>query len=138
MAAPTIDAPIAQRLQSLERQVAEGASASAAIAAIAEARALAQHQPCGEVWGLLALLLLPHDRDEGLALVDRALDGREAGPFALRAAIAALQQQAQVDWQRVAGLCELLVEVDPCPRHHQALASARHRAGTARQVQNRR
>jgi RNA polymerase sigma-70 factor, ECF subfamily len=53
---------------------------------------------------------------EALALVDRALDGREVGVWTLRAAIAAVHAQATdaaaTDWHRIGALTELLAEAE--------------------------
>ncbi|MER8008828.1 sigma-70 family RNA polymerase sigma factor [Streptomyces sp. NPDC094149] len=111
----------------------------------------------GEVAGLLALMLLtdarrdartgPHgelvpldeqDRSrwdraavaEGVALVTRALSRGRAGPYALRAAIAAVHDEAPTaeatDWQEILGLYEVLVRQVPGPveRLNRAVALA--------------
>ncbi|MFE7269631.1 RNA polymerase sigma factor [Streptomyces sp. NPDC057623] len=111
----------------------------------------------GEVAGLLALLLLtdarrdartgPHgelvpldeqDRDrwdkaaidEGVALVTGALSRGRAGPYRLRAAIAAVHDEApsaqETDWQEILGLYDLLVCLVPGPveRLNRAVAVA--------------
>ncbi|MGW7406226.1 RNA polymerase sigma factor [Streptomyces sp. NPDC054833] len=111
----------------------------------------------GEVAGLLALMLLtdarreartgPHgelvpldeqDRDrwdrgaieEGVALVTRALSRGPAGPYALRAAIAAVHDEAPsadaTDWREILGLYDLLVRLVPGPveRLNRAVAVA--------------
>ncbi|MCH5677343.1 RNA polymerase sigma factor [Streptomyces gilvus] len=111
----------------------------------------------GEVAGLLALMLLtdarrdarsgPHgelipldeqDRDrwdkaaieEGVALVTRALSRGPAGPYALRAAIAAVHDEAPsaraTDWREILGLYEVLVRRVPGPveRLNRAVALA--------------
>ncbi|MGW0755270.1 RNA polymerase sigma factor [Streptomyces sp. NPDC002814] len=100
----------------------------------------------GEVSGLLALMLLtdarrdartgPHgelvpldeqDRerwdkaaiDEGVALVTRALARGPAGPYQVRAAIAAVHDEAPsaeaTDWQEILGLYDVLVRLVPGP-----------------------
>ncbi|MFE9439251.1 RNA polymerase sigma factor [Streptomyces sp. NPDC006602] len=100
----------------------------------------------GEVAGLLALMLLtdarrdarsgPHgelipldeqDRDrwdkaaieEGVALVTRALSSGPAGPYQVRAAIAAVHAEAPTaeatDWQEILGLYDVLVQLVPGP-----------------------
>ncbi|MEV2213216.1 sigma-70 family RNA polymerase sigma factor [Streptomyces sp. NPDC050997] len=100
----------------------------------------------GEVAGLLALMLLtdarrdarsgPHgelipldeqnrgrwDRaaiEEGVALVTRALSGGPAGPYQVRAAIAAVHDEAPsadaTDWQEILGLYDVLVRLVPGP-----------------------
>jgi RNA polymerase sigma-70 factor (ECF subfamily) len=56
---------------------------------------------------------------EGAALVDRALRGGPAGPYALQAAIAALHAQAPssqaTDWAQIAALYGLLMRAAPSP-----------------------
>ncbi|WP_405648427.1 RNA polymerase sigma factor [Streptomyces sp. NBC_00019] len=100
----------------------------------------------GEVTGLLALMLLtdarreartgPHgdlvpldeqDRDrwdkaaieEGVALITHALSGGPAGPYQLRAAIAAVHDEAPsaeaTDWREILGLYDVLVRLVPGP-----------------------
>ncbi|MFF4545306.1 RNA polymerase sigma factor [Streptomyces sp. NPDC001435] len=111
----------------------------------------------GEVAGLLALMLLtdarreartgPHgelvpldeqDRDrwdraaieDGVALVTRALSRGPAGPYGLRAAIAAVHDEAPsadaTDWREILGLYDLLVRLVPGPveRLNRAVAVA--------------
>ncbi|MDC0768085.1 RNA polymerase sigma factor [Streptomyces sp. HD] len=111
----------------------------------------------GEVAGLLALMLLtdarrdartgPHgelvpldeqDRDrwdrtaidEGVALVTRALSRGHAGPYQLRAAIAAVHDEApsaqETDWQEILGLYDVLTRLVPGPveRLNRAVAVA--------------
>ncbi|ELS56369.1 RNA polymerase sigma factor [Streptomyces viridochromogenes] len=111
----------------------------------------------GEVAGLLALMLLtdarrdartgPHgelvpldeqDRDrwdkaaieEGVALVTRALARGRAGPYQLRAAIAAVHDEAPsakaTDWLEILGLYDVLVRLVPGPveRLNRAVAVA--------------
>ncbi|WP_328438615.1 sigma-70 family RNA polymerase sigma factor [Streptomyces sp. NBC_00444] len=111
----------------------------------------------GEVSGLLALMLLtdarrdartgPHgelvpldeqDRerwdkaaiDEGVALVTRALARGPAGPYQVRAAIAAVHDEAPsaeaTDWQEILGLYDVLVRLVPGPveRLNRAVAVA--------------
>jgi RNA polymerase sigma-70 factor (ECF subfamily) len=94
-----------------------------------------------EVEGALALLLLTHarrgarspggvtvalpDQDralwdkaqiaEGLALVDRALARGRAGPFQIKAAIAACQMQDPPDWPQIAALYGALHAHEPTP-----------------------
>ncbi len=94
-----------------------------------------------EVEGALALLLLTHarrgarsrggvtvgltDQDralwdqgriaEGLALVDRALARGRAGPFQIKAAIAACQMQDPPDWPQIAALYTALYAQEPTP-----------------------
>ncbi|TXS53444.1 sigma-70 family RNA polymerase sigma factor [Streptomyces sp. uw30] len=111
----------------------------------------------GEVAGLLALMLLtdarrdartgPHgelvpldeqDRDrwdkaaidEGVALVTRALSRAPAGPYQLRAAIAAVHDEApcaaKTDWREILGLYDVLLRLVPGPveRLNRAVAVA--------------
>jgi RNA polymerase sigma factor (sigma-70 family) len=56
---------------------------------------------------------------EGLALVRRALRRRPPGPFALRAAIAAVHAEAptweETDWREIVGLYDLLLRRRPTP-----------------------
>ncbi|MFI6548779.1 RNA polymerase sigma factor [Streptomyces prunicolor] len=126
--------------------------------AIRLTRAVHQLLPeAGEVAGLLALMLLtdarraartgPHgelvpldeqDRDrwdraaieEGVALVTRALSQGPAGPYQLRAAIAAVHDEAPsaraTDWHEILGLYEVLVRLVPGPveRLNRAVAVA--------------
>jgi RNA polymerase sigma factor (sigma-70 family) len=126
--------------------------------AIRLARALVRLLPDnGEAAGLLALMLLtdarrearsgPHgelipldeqDRDrwdkaaieEGVTLVVRALGHRPAGPYALRAAIAAVHDEAPTpeatDWREILGLYDVLVHLVPGPveRLNRAVAVA--------------
>jgi RNA polymerase sigma-70 factor (ECF subfamily) len=99
-----------------------------------------------EVVGLLALMLLHEsrraartsmagevillddqdrglwDRDliaEGSVLVERALNSRRIGPYALQAAIAAVHAEAPnpgaTDWTQIVGLYDVLARVDPSP-----------------------
>jgi len=99
--------------------------------AIWRARRLATQHREPEALGLLAWLLLREaqrdepdrsrwDRvsiDEGLALVDQALDAREVGAYTLQAAIAAVHVQAAdaatTERVRLAGLHELLAQANP-------------------------
>ncbi|MFG1669528.1 RNA polymerase sigma factor [Streptomyces sp. Y7] len=118
----------------------------------------------GEVAGLLALMLLtdarreartgPHgelvpldeqDRDrwdkaaidEGVALVTRALARGPAGPYRLRAAIAAVHDEApsaqETDWEEILGLYDVLVRIVPGPveRLNRAVAVAMARGPRA-------
>ncbi|MFJ6083602.1 RNA polymerase sigma factor [Streptomyces sp. NPDC092369] len=111
----------------------------------------------GEVAGLLALMLLtdarreartgPHgelvpldeqDRErwdkaaieEGVALVTRALARGPAGPYQVRAAVAALHDEAPeaaaTDWHQILGLYEVLIRLVPGPveRLNRAVAVA--------------
>jgi RNA polymerase sigma-70 factor (ECF subfamily) len=108
-----------------------------------------------EVEGLLALMLLTHarrdarteggisvplqDQDrgrwdgaqiaEGLALLDRAMARRAAGPFQIKAAIGALHVTAapeRTDWHQIALLYDSLLRMEPTPvvRLNRAVALA--------------
>jgi RNA polymerase sigma-70 factor (ECF subfamily) len=69
---------------------------------------------------------------EGLGLVDSALRGGAAGPYALQAAIAAIHAQAapaeETDWNQIVALYEALLRVQPSPvvelNHAAAVAMA--------------
>ena len=56
---------------------------------------------------------------EGIALVERALSSRRAGPYSLQAAIAALHAEARdaatTDWRQIVGLYDVLLRLDPSP-----------------------
>jgi len=56
---------------------------------------------------------------EGVALVERALSSRRAGPYSLQAAIAALHAEARdgaaTDWAQIVGLYDVLLRLDPSP-----------------------
>jgi RNA polymerase sigma-70 factor, ECF subfamily len=56
---------------------------------------------------------------EGVALVERALQSRRAGPYSLQAAIAALHAEARdadaTDWPQIVGLYDVLMRLDPSP-----------------------
>jgi RNA polymerase sigma-70 factor, ECF subfamily len=114
--------------------------------AIRLGRLLVELLPEPEAIGLLALMLL-HDarRDartssdgeivlldaqdrtrwnraqisEGVALVERALSSRRAGPYSLQAAVAALHAEARdgatTDWPQIVGLYDVLLRLDPSP-----------------------
>lgn len=114
--------------------------------AIRLARLLAELMPEPEVFGLLALLLLQESRRtarvsadgeivlledqdrsqwnspmiaEGEALVERALESRRFGPYALQAAIAALHAEAKnaasTDWAQITALYDVLLRINPSP-----------------------
>lgn len=109
-------------------------------------RALLGRSPPAEVTGLLALLLLQNARrdarldaagdivlledqdrskwhhaeiDEALPLAEEAASARDAGPFALQAAIAAVHGRAKkkedTDWKEIARLYDLLERIHPTP-----------------------
>src|SRR4029077_18330162 len=114
--------------------------------AISLGRLLVELLPEPEALGLLALMLL-HDsrraartspsgelillndqdrllwnRDqiaEGLALVERALEARQVGPYSIQAAIAAVHANASnaaaTDWARIVLLYDLLARAEPSP-----------------------
>ncbi len=56
---------------------------------------------------------------EGLALVRRTLGSRRFGPYTLQAAIAAAHAEAatakETDWNRIVGIYNLLLDVEPTP-----------------------
>ena len=114
--------------------------------AIHLARMLYEILPEAEVSGILALMLLQESRraarmtadgdlvlledqdrslwkrdmiEEGLRLVDEALQHGEIGPFTLQASIAAEHAKADrpetTDWNRIAALYDLLLRVMPSP-----------------------
>jgi RNA polymerase sigma-70 factor (ECF subfamily) len=114
--------------------------------AIRLGRLLVELLPEPEVAGLLALMLLQESRRaaraspegelillddqdrslwnreqiaEGVALVERALSSREAGPYALQAAIAAVHAEAptaaDTDWAQIVALYDLLLQANPSP-----------------------
>jgi RNA polymerase sigma-70 factor, ECF subfamily len=114
--------------------------------AIRLGRLLAELLPEPEVVGLLALMLLHESRrsarsspagemilleeqdrtlwnraqiDEGLELVERALQSRRFGPYTLQASIAAVHAEARdaksTDWRQIVGLYDVLLRVDPSP-----------------------
>ncbi|MGI5411180.1 RNA polymerase sigma factor [Streptomyces chartreusis] len=118
----------------------------------------------GEVAGLLALMLLTDARreartgpygelvpldeqdrerwdkaaiDEGVDLVTRALTRGPAGPYQLRAAIAAVHDEApsaqETDWEEILGLYDVLVRIVPGPveRLNRAVAVAMARGPLA-------
>jgi len=87
-----------------------------------ESRRAARSTPSGEL-----ILLEDQDRtawdraliDEGVMLVERALRGRPAGPYAVQAAIAAVHataaSAAATDWNEIVGLYDVLRELEPSP-----------------------
>jgi RNA polymerase sigma-70 factor (ECF subfamily) len=114
--------------------------------AIRLGRLLSDLLPESEVNGLLALMMIQESRraarasaegeiilledqdrtlwkrdqiDEGLALVERALNSPQLGSYALQAAIAAVHAEAATpdatDWGRIAGLYDSLLRVEPSP-----------------------
>jgi RNA polymerase sigma-70 factor, ECF subfamily len=114
--------------------------------AIRLARLLVELLPEAEAIGLLALMLLHESRRqartsatgelvlldeqdralwnraqiaEGIALVERALPMRRAGPYCIQAAIAAVHAEAPsavaTDWREIVGLYDLLLQAEPSP-----------------------
>ena len=114
--------------------------------AIRLGRLLMELLPEPEVAGLLALMLLQESRRaarssvegelillgdqdrslwnreqiaEGVALVERALSSRQAGPYALQAAIAAVHAEApraaDTDWAQIVALYDVLLQATPSP-----------------------
>jgi RNA polymerase sigma-70 factor, ECF subfamily len=87
-----------------------------------ESRRTARSTPTGEV-----VLLEDQDRSkwdygliaEGTQLVERALRGRPAGPYAVQAAIAAVHatapDAAATDWDEIVGLYDVLGRLEPSP-----------------------
>jgi RNA polymerase sigma-70 factor (ECF subfamily) len=114
--------------------------------AIRLGRLLVELLPEAEAMGLLALMLLHESRRdtrtspdgelvlldeqdrslwneemiaEGKALVQRAFDSRQIGPYTLQAAIAAVHAEArtaaETDWWEIVGLYDVLMRADPSP-----------------------
>jgi RNA polymerase sigma-70 factor (ECF subfamily) len=87
-----------------------------------ESRRAARSSPQGEL-----VLLADQDRSlwnreqiaEGVALVERALSSRRAGPYALQAAIAAVHAEApaaaDTDWAQIVALYDVLLQATPSP-----------------------
>jgi RNA polymerase sigma-70 factor (ECF subfamily) len=127
--------------------------------AIRLARLLVALLPEPEAMGLLALMLLHESRreartsdsgdlvlledqdrrrwnraliDEGVALTERALSTRHAGPYALQAAISAVHAEAAsaaaTDWAQIVALYDLLLRLEPSPviELNRAVAVAMH------------
>ena len=104
-----------------------------ALMLLQESRRAARTSPTGEL-----ILLQDQDRSlwnreqiaEGVALVERALNSRRAGPNTLQAAIAAVHAQAEsaaaTDWRQIVALYDRLVRVQPSPvvRLNRAVAIA--------------
>jgi RNA polymerase sigma-70 factor (ECF subfamily) len=87
-----------------------------------DARRAARTSPDGEIVLLDAQDRSLWDREqiaEGLGLVRRALVSRRHGRYTLQAAIAAVHAEAQdsqlTDWPQIAGLYDVLFEIDPSP-----------------------
>jgi len=114
--------------------------------AIRLGRLLTELLPEPEVIGLLALMLLHDARraarsgaageiilledqdrslwnraqiDEGVELVERAIQSHRFGPYTLQAAIAAVHAEARdarsTDWRQIVGLYDVLLRTDPSP-----------------------
>ncbi|HEV7389218.1 MAG TPA: RNA polymerase sigma factor [Gemmatimonadaceae bacterium] len=114
--------------------------------AIRLGRLLAELLPEPEAVGLLALMLLHEARrparaseagemilledqdrslwnraqiDEGVELVERAIQSHRFGPYTLQAAIAAVHAEARnarsTDWRQIVGLYDVLLRTDPSP-----------------------
>lgn len=114
--------------------------------AIRLGRLVADLLPEPEAIGLLALMLLHESRrparaagdgeiillegqdrslwnrsqiDEGIELVERAIQSRRFGPYTLQAAIAAVHAEARdaasTDWRQIVGLYDVLLRTDPSP-----------------------
>jgi len=87
-----------------------------------EARRAARSGPAGEM-----ILLEDQDRslwnraqiDEGVELVEQAIQSRRFGPYTLQAAIAAVHAEARnagsTDWRQIVGLYDVLLRIDPSP-----------------------
>ena len=87
-----------------------------------EARRAARSGPAGEM-----ILLEDQDRslwnraqiEEGVELVERAIQSRRFGPYTLQAAIAAVHADARdarsTDWRQIVGLYDVLLRIDPSP-----------------------
>jgi RNA polymerase sigma-70 factor (ECF subfamily) len=87
-----------------------------------DSRRAARASAAGEI-----VLLSDQDRSlwnqaqiaEGVALVERALGLRRAGPYALQAAIAAVHAEAasaaDTDWAQIVGLYDVLLRLEPTP-----------------------
>ena len=114
--------------------------------AIRLGRLLVELLPEPEVMGLLALMLLHEARrtartgtsgemilledqdrslwnraqiEEGVDLVERAIQSHRFGPYTLQAAIAAVHAEARdarsTDWRQIVGLYDVLLRTDPSP-----------------------
>ena len=87
-----------------------------------EARRAARSGPAGEM-----ILLEDQDRslwnraqiDEGVELVEQAIQSHRFGPYTLQAAIAAVHAEARnarsTDWRQIVGLYDVLLRIDPSP-----------------------
>jgi RNA polymerase sigma-70 factor (ECF subfamily) len=76
---------------------------------------------------------------EGQELLDHAMARRAPGPFQIKAAIAALNAEAPLDWPQIAGLYARLLAHEPTPvvrlNHAVALAEAGHLAAALDRLQ---
>lgn len=93
-----------------------------ALMLLQESRRTARTSPSGDL-----VLLADQDRsrwnqsqiEEGVALVRRALASDRFGSYTLQAAIAAVHAEAasaeDTDWQKIVGLFDLLIAVEPNP-----------------------
>lgn len=93
-----------------------------ALMLLTESRRAARATEAGEL-----ILLEDQDRSlwnkeqilEGVRLVEHALNSQEFGPYTLQAAIAAVHAEAPnveaTDWAQIAGLYNVLLQVDPSP-----------------------
>jgi RNA polymerase sigma-70 factor (ECF subfamily) len=93
-----------------------------ALMLLQESRRAARTSPDGDL-----ILLDKQDRSlwnrqqiaEGIALVERVLSSRGFGAYSLQAAIAAVHaeapQAAATDWAQIAGLYDVLLQIDPSP-----------------------
>jgi len=87
-----------------------------------DARRAARSSPTGQI-----ILLEDQDRslwnraqiDEGVELVERAIQSHRFGPYTLQAAIAAVHAEARdaksTDWRQIVGLYDVLLRTDPSP-----------------------
>ena len=93
-----------------------------ALMLLQESRRAARTSPTGALVLLNEQDRLLWNRDqitEGSALVEQALAGRRAGPYALQAALAAVHANAPsteaTDWDEIVGLYDVLLRVEPSP-----------------------
>jgi RNA polymerase sigma-70 factor (ECF subfamily) len=105
-----------------------------------ESRRPARTTPAGDL-----ILLEDQDRslwdrdmiEEGLSLVEQAFSSKQAGPYTLQAAIAALHAESKspdaTDWAQIAGLYSLLLGINPSPviELNRAVAIAMHKGPEA-------
>jgi RNA polymerase sigma-70 factor (ECF subfamily) len=112
------------RLRAPARRAAAGARGARMLALMLlhKSRRAARSTPTGEL-----ILLEDQDRsiwdrgliEEGTQLVEQALRGRRAGPYAVQAAIAAVHATARTsaatDWNEIVGLYDVLRQLEPSP-----------------------